>query len=227
MLTAEEFDAIRLSLAVAGMSVLWTLPVATGLGYWLARSRSGRNWLIELLINLPLVLPPVVTGFLLLVLFGQKGWFGPLLTAIGLKIVFTWWGAVLAAGCMALPLMVRTIRLAFGSIDPRLEMVARTLGASRWRTFWTISVPLAMPGILSGIVLGFARSLSEFGATIMIAGNIAGKTRTIPLAIYSLTHRPDGWEMTWRLITVSIVLDAVCLLIYDRLERQQERYAAA
>jgi len=194
-LTAEELTAVRLSLLVATSAALMALPAGIGLGYWLARGRFVGKWFVEALVSIPLVLPPIVTGYLLLLLFGTRGPVGSILSDwFGIRLVFNLPAAVLAAMVVSFPLMVRAIRLAFQSVDARLEMAARGLGASRWRTFFTISLPLARRGIVAGWTLCFARSLGEFGATILLASNIAGQTRTIPLAIFSMTQRPGGLE---------------------------------
>jgi len=227
-LTVTEWHALRLSLQVAVVAVVLSLPVAVLLGYALARWRFPGRTVVELLINLPLVLPPVVTGFILLVAFGQEGPLGKLLGRLfGIRITFTWLGAVLASAVVSFPLMVRAIRLAFQGVDPRLEQAARSLGASPFRAFATVALPLARRGVIAGAVLAFARSLSEFGATIMVAGNIAGQTQTIPLAIYSLASRPGGVEQSWRLVGLSILLAAGALILSEWLERRQTRYELA
>jgi molybdate transport system permease protein len=227
-LTETEWHALRLSLQVAVVAVAVSLPVAVLLGYALARWRFPGRTLVELLINLPLVLPPVVTGFILLVLFGQQGPLGKLLDRVfGFRLTFTWLGAVLASAVVSFPLMVRAIRLAFQGVDPRLEIAARSLGASPLWAFATVALPLARRGVIAGAILAFARSLSEFGATIMVAGNIAGKTQTIPLAIYSLASRPGGVEQSWRLVGLSILLAAGALIVSEWLERRQARHELA
>ena len=193
MLTIQEWSALRLSFLVATSAALVGLPLAVAVGYWLARYRGWGKWAVEVLVNLPLVLPPVVIGYLLLIGFSPRGPIGSLLLAcFGFTIVFTWWGAALASLVVSFPLMVRAMRLAFEAIDPRLETAARSLGAGPLWSFFSISLPLAARGLIAGSVLGFARSLGEFGATIMIAGNIEGQTQTIPLAIYSLAGQPGG-----------------------------------
>jgi molybdate transport system permease protein len=223
-LSADEREALRLSLQVGVCAVLFSLPAAILAGYYLAGRGSRGKWLVELAVDLPLVLPPVVTGYLLLVLFAPRGPIGAALEDwFGVRIVFTWIGAALAAAVVSFPLMVRAIRLAFQSIDPRLEMAARSLGASRAGAFWSISLPLARRGVLAGCTLAFARSLGEFGATIMVAGNIVGETQTIPLAIFSSANRPGGEAEVWRLVVLSIVLAASALAVSEWLER---RYAA-
>ena len=220
-MSEEEWSALRLSFQVAMCASLAGLPCAVAIGYWLARTRFRAKWLAESVVNLPLVLPPVVTGYLLLVLLAPRGPVGALLQNLfGFKIVFTWWGAALASLVMSFPLMVRAIRLAFQSVDPRLELAAQTLGASRWTAFCTVTLPLAKRGIVSGWLLAFARSLGEFGATIMVAGNIEGQTRTIPLAIYTLSNQPDGMDQTWRLVALSILLSCGALALSEYFERR-------
>jgi molybdate transport system permease protein len=213
MLTSAEWSALRLSFQVAALASIGSLPLAIAAGYFLARRRFFGKWLVELLVDLPLVLPPVVTGYLLLVGFGPQGPIGQILTGwFGVKIVFTWLGAALAAAVVSFPLMVRAIRLAFQGVDPRFEMAARGLGASRVGAFFTVALPLARRGLIAGFVLAFARSLGEFGATIMVAGNIEGRTRTIPLAIYTLFSQPDGMAGTWRLVGLSVLLACAALV---------------
>lgn len=221
-MSEEEWSALRLSFQVAMCASLAGLPWAIAIGYWLARTQLRAKLAVEALVNLPLVLPPVVTGYLLLVLLAPRGPVGAVLQHLfGFKIVFTWWGAALASMVMGFPLMVRAIRSAFQAVDSRLESAAETLGASRWTAFWTVTLPLAKHGIASGWLLGFARSLGEFGATIMVAGNIEGQTRTIPLAIYTLSNEPDGLGSIWRLVALSIVLSCGALAISEMLERRR------
>jgi molybdate transport system permease protein len=220
-MSAAEWESVRLSVYVSALAVAGTLPLGIALGWLLARRDFWGKILVETVVTLPLVLPPVVTGYLLLVSFGRQGWLGGLLEDwLGLRVVFTWKGAALASGIMAFPLMVRPIRLAFSSIDPRLEAASRTLGASSLETFWRVTLPLALPGIVAGCILAFARSLGEFGATIMIAGNIPGETRTIPLHIYSLLESPGGLDQSQTLVIVSIVIAAAALLAGELLERK-------
>ncbi len=227
-LSSNEWQALRLSLQVSIAAVLASLPLAVAAGYFLAQHGAPGKWLIELAVNLPLVLPPVVTGYLLFFLFAPRGPIGAALEDwFGIRIVFTWVGAALAAAVVSFPLMVRAIRLAFQSIDPRLEMAARSLGATRTGAFWSISLPLARRGVLAGCILAFARSLGEFGATIMIAGNIVGETQTIPLAIFSSANRPGGEAEVWRLVVLSIVLAACALAISEWLERRHAAREAA
>jgi molybdate transport system permease protein len=224
LLAPEEWQAIRLTLLVSAVAVLVSLPFAVPLGWLLAKRNFTGKFLVETLINLPLVLPPVVTGYLLLVLFGRHGWFGSFLENVfGIRLIFDWKGAALAAAIAAFPLLVRPIRLAFSSIDDRLFQAARTLGASPLDAFWSILFPLARTGILSGCVLAFARSMGEFGATIMIAGNIPGETRTISLLIYSLLESPGGLQASARLVIASVLIAALALLASELLERRGRR----
>lgn len=222
LLTGAEWTALRLSFLVGVCSALGGLPLAIGIGYLLARTSFVGKWLVEVFVNLPLVLPPVVTGYLLLVCFAPRGPIGAvLLDWLGVKIVFTWLGAVLASAVVSFPLMVRAIRLAFQGVDPRLEMAARSLGAGPLTAFWTVSLPLARRGLIAAWMLGFARSLGEFGATIMVAGNIEGQTRTIPLAIYTFANRPEGATQSWRLVSLSILLACGALMASELLERRR------
>lgn len=220
-LTPEEWSAIRLSLVVATTAMIVSLPFGIALGYLLARQQFPGKSLVETALSLPLVLPPVVTGYLLLVVFGRKGPIGQYLEAwFGLTIVFTWKGAALASAVMAFPLMVRAIRLAFAEVDVRLEQVARTLGAGWVETFFRVSLPLAQRGVIAGAVLAFARSIGEFGATIMIAGNIPDESQTIPVYIYTLINSPGGMEESGRLVVVSILIAAAALVLAEFLDRR-------
>jgi molybdate transport system permease protein len=224
LLTAGEWQAVRLSLLVATVAVLGSLPFGVGLGWLLARRTFPGKALVETLLNLPLVLPPVVTGYLLLITFGTRGWIGRwLFEWFGLRLVFDWKGAALASAIVAFPLMVRAIRIAFTTIDPRLEGAARTLGAGPCDTFLSVSLPLARHGIVAGCVLAFARSIGEFGATIMIAGSIPGETRTIPLFVFDLIESPGGAEAARRIVAVSIVIAAAALVLSEYLERRERR----
>lgn len=224
-LTPEELTAVRLSLTVATSAALLALPAGVALGYLLARRRFAGKWLVEALVYIPLVLPPVVTGYLLLLLLGTQGPIGSrLLNWFGIRLVFNMQAAVVAAMVVSFPLMVRAIRLAFQAVDPRLEMAARSLGAGRLRTFFTVSLPLARRGVVAGWTLCFARSLGEFGATMLLASNIAGETRTIPLAIFSMTQRPGGVEASWRLVVLAILLACGAMVVSEFLERGQSRH---
>ncbi len=221
--------ALRLSLQVAVCAAVAGLPFAVAIGYVLARASFPGKWLLETLVHLPLVLPPVVTGYLLLICFSPRGPIGAFLADVfGVKVVFSWVGAVLAAAVVSFPLMVRAIRLAFQGVDPRLEMAARSLGASRTRAFFTVSLPLARRGVIAGWLLAFARGLGEFGATIMVAGNIEGATRTIPLAIYTLANQPPGgMQQCWRLVVLSILVACGALAAGELLERKRSQHESA
>ncbi len=221
MIGRPELEAIGLSLMVATAAVLGSLPLGVALGWLLARRSFFGKTAVETLVNLPLVLPPVVTGYLLLVLFGRHGWLGGVLERwFGLRFVFDWKGAALAAAVVSFPLLVRSVRIAFAGIDPRLVDAARTLGAGPLDAFFTVALPLARHGVIAGSVLAFARSLGEFGATVMIAGNIPGQTRTIPLYLYDRLETPGGLERTWPVIAVSIALSAGALVVAELLERR-------
>jgi len=220
-LSFDDWNAIWISIQVAFCAATVCLPPAIGLAWWLARTPWKGRWLVETLVNLPLVLPPVVTGFLLLVLFSPKGWMGyPLQHFLGIRVVLTWYAAALAAAIVSFPLAIRPIQLAFQQADRNLEDTARTLGAGPWATFFHVSLPLARPGMAAGWLLALARSLGEFGATIMVAGNIAGQTRTIPLAVYSHVNSPDGLRHAWPLVGVSILLSCLALLVGQWMERK-------
>ena len=206
MLSAEEWGIIALSLKVSAAAIGATLPVAYALAWVLARCRFPGKLLVDALVHLPLVVPPVVTGWLLLLAFGATGPVGALLErTLGVTLMFRWTGAALASAVMALPLMVRAMRLSIEAVDQRLEAAARTLGAGPWRTFAAITLPLSLPGVLAGAVLGFARSLGEFGATITFVSNIPGETRTLPLAIYAALQLPDGDAMVARLAGIAVL----------------------
>lgn len=221
LLSPEEVQAVRLSLQVALTAVAASLPFGVALGWLLARRDFLGKAVLETLLNLPLVLPPVVTGYLLLVTFGRRGWLGRHLDRwLGLQLVFDWKGAALASAVVAFPLMVRAIRLAFAAVDPRLEQASRTLGAGWLATFFNVTLPLARNGVIAGCLLAFARSMGEFGATIMIAGNIPGETRTIPLFIYTLLDTPGGGERARRIVIVSVLIAAAALVVGEYLERR-------
>lgn len=220
-MSAESWNAIGLSLLVATVAVLASLPFGVALGWLLARREFLGKSLLETAVNLPLVLPPVVTGWLLLVAFGRRGVVGGALEEwLGVRLIFDWKGAALAAAVVSFPLMVRAIRIAFDGVDRGLEQAARTLGASPLDAFFTISLPGARRGIVAGCILAFARSLGEFGATIMIAGNIPGRTQTIPLKIYSELESPGGMERSLPLILFSIAIAAAALAIGNWLDRR-------
>ena len=212
MLSPQEWDVLGLSLRVALASVGLSLPPAIAMGWVLARREFRGKLLVDGLCHLPLVLPPVVTGYVLLLAFGRRGWFGPVLDALGVTLAFDWKGAVLASAVVAFPLALRAVRLAIEEVDPRLEGVARTLGAGPWRVFFTITLRLAAPGLWVGALLAFARSLGEFGATVTFVANIAGQTRTIPLAIYTYLNQPGGEDAALRLVWVSVAVSLAALL---------------
>lgn len=220
ILTDPEWQAVLLSLKVSSVAVLFSLPLGIFVAWILVRCRFPGKALLDSLIHLPLVLPPVVVGYLLLVGFGRRGiigaWFHDW---FGITFAFNWKGAVLAAAVMSFPLMVRAIRLALEGVDLRLEQAARTLGAGRWRVFLTITLPLTLPGIIAGTVLAFARSLGEFGATITFVSNIPGETRTLPSAMYTLIQTPGGESAAWRLCVIAIVLAMISLLVAEWLAR--------
>ncbi len=221
MLNADEWDVLALSLKVSGTAVLGTLPLAFLLAWLLARGKFPGRMLLDALVYLPLVLPPVVTGWLLLIAFGNNGPIGRWMDDwFGLTFMFRWTGAALAAAVMALPLMVRAIRLSIENVDRRLEDTARTLGASPLRTFATITLPLSLPGIMAGAVLGFARSLGEFGATITFVSNIPGETRTLPIAIYSALQIPGNESVVTRFALISVALSLGALVLSEYLTRK-------
>jgi len=223
MLTSEEWGIVALSLKVGSVAVLGTLPVAFLLAWVLARARFPGRFLLDGLVFLPLVLPPVVTGWLLLLAFGNNGPAGKFLFATtGLTFMFRWTGAALAAAVMALPLMVRAIRLSIEAIDRRLEGAARTLGASPFHTFLTISLPLSLPGILAAAVLGFARSIGEFGATITFVSNIPGETRTLSIAIYGALQTPGGESVVTRLAIVAVLLSLGAVILSEYITRRNQ-----
>ena len=222
--TALELEALYLSLKVALWSVLITLPLGLLFAWILARKDFYGHALLNGIIHLPLVLPPVVVGFFLLSLLGRQGPVGVFLhDAFGLTVAFTWQGAAIASSIMAFPLMVRAIRLSIENVDSGLEAAARTLGASPFRVFYSITLPLISPGILAGIILAFARSLGEFGATITFVSNIPGETRTLPLAIFSLVQTPSGDAGALRLVVFSIILALAALLISEYLAARTKR----
>jgi len=219
-LSAEEVGIILLSLRVAFVSVLFSLPIAILVAYVLARVDFPGKVLVDAFVHLPLVLPPVVVGFALLVLFGKRGPIGSWLSEwFGIVFAFRWTGAALASAIMGFPLMVRAIRLSIDSIDRRLETAARTLGGSAAWVFASITLPLAMPGIITGALLSFARALGEFGATITFVSNIPGETETLPLAIYTFTQVPGGDAGALRLSIISVVLSVTALVGSEWLTR--------
>lgn len=223
-LTDYEWAALALSLKVAGYATLWLLPIGIVLAWVLARTAFIGKGLIDSLVHLPLVLPPVVIGYLLLISMGRQGFIGQWLYQVfGLSFSFSWRGAVLACMVIALPLMVRSIRLSLESVDQKLEQAARTLGASPMRVFFTITLPLTLPGILTGVMLAFARSLGEFGATISFVSNIPGETQTIPLAMFTFLETPGSEMEAARLCVISIAIALGSLFISEWLSRRMQR----
>ena len=219
--TADEVAAIALSLKVAVAAALASLPFGIALGWLLARKRFFGKSLVDALVHLPLVLPPVVVGYVLLVNFGSQGAIGGFLANFGIDFSFRWTGAALASAIMGFPLMVRAIRLSIEATDRRLEKAASTLGAGPWRVFRTITLPLAWPGIVAGAVLAFAKALGEFGATITFVSNIPGETQTLSSAIYNLLQVPGGESGIWRLAVVAVGISLLALLFSEWLARRQ------
>lgn len=220
-MTPAELDAVRLSLAVASRSVLASLPFAILVAWVLARRRLKGRILLDAIVHLPLVLPPVVVGYLLLLLFGTRGPIGSwLYSTFGVQLVFSSGGAALATAVMSFPLMVRAMRISAESIDSGLEDAARTLGAGPWDRFFTITLPLMLPGILAGAVTAFAAGLGEFGAVITFVSNIPGETRTLPLALYTALQTPDGDALAARLATISFSLGLLGLLAAELIARK-------
>ena len=216
VLTPDEWQAVLLTLDVSVHAVLFALPPALGLAFVLARCRFPGRAVLDTIVHLPLVLPPVVIGWLLLLLFGRQGPVGAwLFDWFGIRLVFTKAAAILACATMILPLMLRSIRLSLEAVDPGLEQAARTLGAPGWDRFLTITLPLAAPGVLVGAIVGLAASLGEFGAVITFAANIPGETQTLPLAIYSALQSPGGDEAAARLSLVSVLLAVALLLMAE------------
>ena len=219
-LRPEEWAALLLSLKVSLVATLLSLPVALAVAWLLARRRFWGKSLLSALVHLPLVLPPVVTGYLLLLTFGRNGAVGGLLEQFGIVLAFRWTGAALAAAIMGFPLMVRAIQLAIEAVDPRLEQAASTLGAGRWAGFILVTLPLIAPGILAGAVLGFAKAMGEFGATITFVANIPGQTQTLPSAIYAFLQVPGGEGSALRLVGLSLVVALGAVLISEWLARR-------
>jgi molybdate transport system permease protein len=227
-LSPAELTAIALSLKVATVAVLASLPLGVAMGWLLARKRFPGKLLLDALLHLPLVLPPVVTGYVLLILFGSQGSIGRfLLDWFGVSFAFRWTGAALACAIMGFPLMVRAIRLSIEAVDRRLEQAAATLGANPWRVFFGMTLPLALPGVIAGAVLGFAKALGEFGATITFVSNIPGETQTLSSAIYGLLQVPGAEAGLWRLTVVAVAISFGAVLLSEWLVQRQRRETQA
>ena len=223
LLSPDDWNIVALSLKVSLAAVLVTLPFAFALGWLLARGRFPGKLLLDAAVHLPLVLPPVVIGWMLLIAFGPSGPVGGVLERwLGVSVMFRWTGAAIAAGIMALPLMVRAIRLSIEAVDHRIEDAARTLGASPAWCFLTILLPLSLPGIATAFILGFARSIGEFGATITFVSNIPGETRTLSIAIYSALQVPGADATVWRLALISVALSLGALVASEALSRRMQ-----
>jgi molybdate transport system permease protein len=214
-LSSQEWTAVALSLRVATLATMVSLPFGIAIAWLLARKDFYGKTLLNAVIYLPLVLPPVVTGYLLLIAFGRKGVFGEALANIGIVLAFRWTGAALACGVMAFPLMVGAIRLSIEAVDRKFEDAAATLGANKAWTIATVTLPLALPGIVAGAVLAFARALGEFGATITFVSNIPGETQTISAAIYTLTQVPGGDAQALKLVIVAVIISLVALIVSE------------
>jgi molybdate transport system permease protein len=220
-ISPTEWTAILLSLRVATVATLVATPIAVAVAWLLARREFWGKALLDAAIHLPLVLPPVVTGYLLLLTFGRRGAVGAWLAEhLGLVFAFRWTGAALACGIMSFPLLVRPIRLSIEAVDRRLEQAAATLGAAPWQVFLTVTLPLALSGVLAGMVLGFAKALGEFGATITFVSNIPGETQTISSAIYALIQTPDGDAAAMRLVVISVLLAMAALIASEWFARR-------
>ncbi len=227
MPTPAETEALLLSLRVAVWSVLGSLPPAIAIAWLLARTRFPGHALLNGLLHIPLVVPPVVIGYLLLVFLGRRGPGGVFLENVfGITLGFTWQGAAVASAIVAFPLMLRAIRQSIEAVDRRLEQAARTLGAGSANAFCTVTLPLIAPGVFAGMVLSFARSLGEFGATITFVSSIPGETRTLPLALYAATQVPGGEPQATRLVIISVALAMIALVGSEWLARRTRHYAS-
>lgn len=223
-LTDAEWEAIRLSLQVAIVGVAGSLPFGIAIAWLLARCNFPGKSLVDGIVHIPLVVPPVVVGYGLLVLLGRRGPVGAwLYDHLGITLIFTWKGAAIASAVMGFPLLVRALRLSLEAVDRKLEQAARTLGAGPLDVFASVTMPLAWPGLLAGMVLAFARGLGEFGATIIFVGNIPGETRTIPIAIYTLTQDPEGDLAALRLSIIAVILALIALMLSELLARRIDR----
>lgn len=225
-LSPAEVEALLLSVRVGLVSTLISLPFGVALAWWLARGRVPARTFVETILSLPLVLPPVVTGYVLLLLLGTQGPVGRFFAAAGIPVAFTWKGAAIASALLGFPLMVRAIQVAIAGIDPGLEGAARTLGAGPMRVFFTITLPLARHGVIAGTILAFARSVGEFGATITFVGSVPGETRTLPLAIFAQLQTPGGELSAMRLVILSVGLAACALFAGEWIRRRGERGAS-
>jgi molybdate transport system permease protein len=216
----QEWMAVALSLRVSFWATIVSLPVGLFVAYALARWSFPGKQIVNGIVHLPLILPPVVTGYLLLATFGTRGPIGSLLQEVGIVFAFRWTGAALAAAIMAFPLMVRTIRLSIEAVDEKLEEAGATLGASRPSVFVSITLPLILPGIIAGSILAFAKAMGEFGATITFVSNIPGQTQTLPLAVYTFLQVPDGEVSAFRLVVVSVVIAMAALLLSELIAKR-------
>jgi molybdate transport system permease protein len=226
-LSAEEWDAVRLSIKVASVAMLASLPFGIAVAWLLARRDFWGKSLLNGIVHLPLVLPPVVTGYLLLLSFGTRGPIGSFLSEFGIVFSFRWTGAALASAVMGFPLMVRAIRLSIEAVDTKLEAAAATLGANRAFVFLTVTLPLIVPGIIAGMILCFAKAMGEFGATITFVSNIPGQTQTLPSAIYSFTQVPGGDPEALRLTAISVAISLAALMASEFLARRAGQKIAA
>jgi molybdate transport system permease protein len=225
LITDTELTALRISLQSAALGTFLAFPIAGLIALTLVRTRIRWKFLLDTLVSIPLVMPPIITGYFLLILLGKNGPLGSMLDkTFGVEIIFTWIAAALAAGLIALPLMVRAIEVALAEMDPRMELVARSLGASRLYAFWTITLPLCKKGLIASILLGFARGLGEFGATLIIAGNIPGRTQTLPLAMFTELQAGDD-NAVIRLVLLSLILTFLTLLVHHVLIRKRKTEA--
>ena len=223
-LSLIEIEALKLSLRVSLWAVCLSLPLGILVAWVLSRKSFPGRVLIDVIVHLPLIVPPVVVGYILLLAFGRRGFIGSWLwETFQISISFSWKGAALAAGVMAFPLMVRSIRLGLDAVDPKLEQAAKTLGASSFGVFFSVTMPLILPSILTGAILAFARCLGEFGATITFVSNIPGETRTLPLALYTAVQSPGGEAAALRLVVISVVIALVALLISEFLSRKARK----
>jgi molybdate transport system permease protein len=221
VLSHSEVEALTLSVKVATFCTLLICIPAIAVAWLLAKKAFIGKSLLDGLVHIPLILPPVVPGFLLLILLGNQGLVGKWLhETFGITIAFTWMGAVIASAVMAFPLMVRSTRQAISQVDTKLEIAAQSLGASPLKVFFSVTLPLAIPGVITGLILAFSRSLGEFGATITFVGNVEGETRTLPLAIYSYTQTPDGDLAAMRLVILSVMIALAAIVFSNYLERK-------